>query len=171
MYSTRVAYLLWAATFIGLPGLHRFYMGKVGTGILWLCTFGLCGIGTIYDAITMPQQVREARLQRRVRWALEGGNYDEDDFPFRSGRALPTSEAAKESPEHVILRVAKANHGIASPAEVALEGKITTDEARENLDALVNKGICEVRVKKSGGLTYAFPDFLDPEGEIDLESY
>ena len=171
MYSTRVAYLLWLGTFFGIAGLHRFYMGKVGTGILWLCTFGLCGIGTAYDAITMPQQIREARLQRRVRWAIEGGNYDEDDFPFRSGRALPTAEAAKESPEHVILRVAKANHGIASPAEVALEGKITTDEARENLDALVNKGICEVRVKKSGGLTYAFPDFLDAEGAIDLESY
>ena len=171
MYSTRVAYLLWLGTFLGFSGLHRLYMGKVGTGILWLLTWGLGGIGTLYDAVTMPQQIREARLQRRVRWALEGGGYDEDDFPFRAGRVLPAAAGSKESPEHVILRVAKANHGIASPAEVALEGQISTDEARENLDALVNKGICEVRVKKSGGVTYAFPDFLDTTGETDLEQY
>jgi hypothetical protein len=171
LYSTRVAYLLWAGSFLGLSGLHRIYMGKTFTGILWLFTWGLGGFGTLYDAITMPQQIREARLKRRVRWALEGDEFDEEDLPFRPRRALPSAQANNESPEHVILRVAKANHGVASAAEVALEGKLTTDEARENLDLLVNKGICEVRVKKSGGVIYAFPDFMDAVGEADLEQF
>ncbi len=37
--------------FLGGLGVHRFYVGKVGTGILWLFTFGLCGIGALVDFI------------------------------------------------------------------------------------------------------------------------
>ena len=36
---------------LGYLGIHRFYEGKIWTGILWLCTAGLGGIGVIVDAI------------------------------------------------------------------------------------------------------------------------
>ena len=35
--------------FIGIGGVHRFYLGQMGWGILYVLTFGLCGIGTIID--------------------------------------------------------------------------------------------------------------------------
>lgn len=37
--------------FVGAIGVHRFYAGKIGTGILQLITLGGCGIWTIIDLI------------------------------------------------------------------------------------------------------------------------
>lgn len=39
--------------FLGGLGIHRFYVGKIGTGILMLVTFGLCGIWTLIDFIVL----------------------------------------------------------------------------------------------------------------------
>ena len=46
-------------TFLGIFGIHRFYMGKIGTGVLWLLTGGLLGVGWIYDFCTLNSQVDE----------------------------------------------------------------------------------------------------------------
>ena len=52
-----VAWLL--LTFLGVFGLHRFYMGKWGTGIIYLLTGGLLGIGILYDFLTLNTQISE----------------------------------------------------------------------------------------------------------------
>ena len=52
-----VTWLLFA--FLGVFGVHRFYMGKWITGILYLFTGGVFFLGIIYDLCTLNEQVDE----------------------------------------------------------------------------------------------------------------
>ena len=49
--------------FLGIFGVHRFYLGKIGTGVLYLLTLGLLGIGIIYDFYTLNEQVSSKNLE------------------------------------------------------------------------------------------------------------
>jgi TM2 domain-containing membrane protein YozV len=46
-------------TFLGLFGVHRFYLGKILTGVLYLLTGGLLGVGVVYDFLTLNTQIDE----------------------------------------------------------------------------------------------------------------
>ena len=46
-------------TFLGIFGIHRFYLGKWLTGLLWLLTGGLLLLGVLYDYWTLNRQVDE----------------------------------------------------------------------------------------------------------------
>ena len=46
-------------TFLGLFGVHRIYMGKWITGIIFLLTGALLGVGYIYDYWTLNSQINE----------------------------------------------------------------------------------------------------------------
>ena len=60
--SVNTAYFLWVFSFFGLLGFHRFYIGKYGTGVLWLFTFGCFGIGAFIDLLTLSNQVKKHNL-------------------------------------------------------------------------------------------------------------
>ncbi len=51
--SKTVALILCLLGFFGIAGIHRMYVGKVGSGVLHFLTGGLCLIGTIIDLIAI----------------------------------------------------------------------------------------------------------------------
>jgi TM2 domain-containing membrane protein YozV len=53
--SYTVAWIL--LTFLGLFGIHRFYLGKWFTGIVYLLSGGILGLGYLYDLWTLNDQV------------------------------------------------------------------------------------------------------------------
>jgi TM2 domain-containing membrane protein YozV len=58
-----VAWIL--LTFLGFFGIHRFYMGKWVTGLLYLLRVGLFGLGILYDYWTLNTQISELNLSKQ----------------------------------------------------------------------------------------------------------
>ncbi len=58
-YTGKINYnLAWVLlTFLGILGVHRMYMGKWITGIIYLLTGGLLGLGVLYDFCTLNNQI------------------------------------------------------------------------------------------------------------------
>lgn len=54
-------------TFLGVFGVHRFYLGKWITGLLYLLTLGFFLLGVIYDYWTLNEQVSEANQLKTIR--------------------------------------------------------------------------------------------------------
>ena len=57
-----VAWILLA--FLGVFGIHRMYMGKWFSGIVYLCTLGLAGIGYLYDFWTLNDQITKVNASK-----------------------------------------------------------------------------------------------------------
>jgi TM2 domain-containing membrane protein YozV len=64
--SVAVAYLLWLPCLMGISGIHRFYTGRWVSGIVWLLTGGLCGVGQIIDLIFIPRMVEDHNEGRKI---------------------------------------------------------------------------------------------------------
>jgi TM2 domain-containing membrane protein YozV len=68
--SRLAAFLL--CLFLGVIGVHRFYVGKVGTGILMLLTAGLFGIMTLVDFIMIiVGSFTDKEGKKLTKWQVE----------------------------------------------------------------------------------------------------
>jgi hypothetical protein len=68
--SRLAAFLL--AFFTGMFGGHRFYLGKVGSGILQLCTLGGMGIWWLADCVLVASgEFRDVAGKRVLRWTTD----------------------------------------------------------------------------------------------------
>jgi len=73
-----------AMSFVGVCGLHRFYLRQFKSGFIYLLTFGLFGIGTLTDVFTINILIRRAeRIARRKRLELQ---------PFTAFRHVAVAE-------------------------------------------------------------------------------
>ena len=170
MHSIVIAYLLWLASGFGALGFHRFYLGKIPTGLLWMFTGGLFGLGAIYDLLTLPGQVREANMRKELLEQIRRRCTGETTMRYATDaqfRVMDGKGPEKERPEQVTLKLAKENKGILTVSDVALGADIPMEEAKKLLESLVSRGFAELRVRKSGSLVYVIPDMMDKDEPLE----
>jgi TM2 domain-containing membrane protein YozV len=150
-----IAYILWAGCFMGLCGLHRLYTGRIGTGLLYLFTFGLLGIGQFVDLFTIPTLVSDAN----ARLALAGVDPAALIAAGGAGRLLGGRVVPRNSEQFQVALVQAAEHcgGKLSVAEaVASTGRSFKDVKRQLDDMAVN-GFIEMDSDDAGQVFYKFP--------------
>jgi TM2 domain-containing membrane protein YozV len=159
VYSKIIAYLLWVLSGFGVLGFHRFYLGKPLSAILWMCTGGFFGIGSLYDLFTLGTQVDEANAMFSVnsaRYAAPGGGNNWRYVDDGSSRVIHE----KDSLDRTILKIARKKNGVVSPSEVVIETGVSLEDARKHLESMVIDGHAEMRVRKSGAIVFTFPEFM-----------
>jgi hypothetical protein len=172
MYSLTIARLLWLLSGFGALGFHRFYLGKTFTGLLWMFTGGLGMVGAVYDFLTLSSQVQEANIRTVLHnsrlWAGRPGAAADRAGGWRyAGDASARIVGEKESLERSILKLAKENKGLLTISETALAANVGLEDAKKALDALVDRGFAELRVRKSGTLVYTLPEFMNKDEGLE----
>ena len=100
--SSGTAFLLWLTCLVGVCGVHRFYLGRYATGVLWLLTFGLLGIGQLIDLFLINGMVRrdqEADLDARLLQAALQTYPPSSSEPRRVDLSPDVSDTAMEDQE------------------------------------------------------------------------
>ena len=124
-------------------------------------------IGSIYDFFTLPGQVREANIRKAILDGIMNQQFDRQSGSWRNVNDGETRIIRKkDSIERIILRVAKEKKGMLTACDVALAADISIDEAKKDLDAMVSKGIAELRVRQSGTLVYTIPEMMDNDDPL-----
>lgn len=166
-----LSYLLAVACLLGPAGIHRFYLGRPVSGLLYLFTWGLFGIGTLVDLFTLPDMVaaENAKLlgpgQQDVHLHLHGNKSSQSASinaqleEMRAAAALPpkSTETDTSSSEHKILQLAKKSGGSVTIAMVSLDTKLSMADAKQELERLRDEGFCQIDVTEEGAELYLFP--------------
>jgi TM2 domain-containing membrane protein YozV len=136
MKSKTTAYILWCGGFFGLCGLHRFYIGKVGTGLLWLFTLGLLGIGQLIDLFTLGGQVDEVNVKRGYGPAGQSNTQKSNQNVVVNVQA-PSGSSGDESGSSGTEEENKADQ-LERLTKMLEEGHITEEELKKQKEKLFN---------------------------------
>jgi TM2 domain-containing membrane protein YozV len=157
--KTGTAYLLWALCLFGICGLHRFYAGQIVWGLVYLCTFGLFGLGQLIDLVLVPGMVKDRNDQLRRKYLAE---WSEDGLAMpvpieRKSVAAQAIAQPKEDPMQLLLKAAHANGGKLSKAQVALHTGLSPERVDALIQAALHSGYADItNDPDSGAVRYVF---------------
>jgi hypothetical protein len=168
MKSSGWSYLLAALGLVTpVAGIHRFYLGRPASGVLYLLTWGLFGVGTIVDLFLIPRMVEDENVRRLLPGRLvHAAALGAGPPPL----ALPPPDAAKDklTPEQQILHLAGEHDGAVTVAMVAMKTGMSLRQAKKELERLCKEEFCTIDVSTAGAKLYVFEGLRNAR-PLDLE--
>jgi len=160
-----VAYgLLLVAGFTGICGLQRFYVGKVGSGLLYLFTIGFLGVGQFIDLFLLAEMVDD--YNRKKGYLLPGQfiapsaqqqvvvNIGEHVSSAIAG--LGAGQQMKEAvPKTLDQKILQRCHDeSASIGQICLAAGVDAKEVKEAVDRLTAEGLLHADIDDAGVIRY-----------------
>ena len=168
--SAGTAYILWIFGFFGIFGVHRFYLGKVGSGLLYLFTFGLFGFGQFIDLFLIPGMTRERNyylLQKSTVESLSNivngspvtlqqtTENPSPEFPANSHHASVAEP--KPDPMLTLLKAAAANNNVLSIGQAVIVTELPVEEVEKLLQKAIKQNLAHIdNDLQTGAIRYHF---------------
>ena len=146
-----VAYILWAFGLMGFCGIHRFYSGKITSGLLYFLTFGFLGVGQFVDLFLIPGMTREKNMRLLYQATIEARN--------NSPQVTLVKEEVKPKidPMLSLLKAAATHNNVLSIGQAMLAMELPLDRVESLLNQALKQGLAHVdNDEKTGAVRYYF---------------
>lgn len=146
-HSNSTAFLLWLSCLFGVCGVHRFYLGKPVTGLIYVLTFGLFGVGQVLDLFWMRDMVLLANTKSL------GGRPPMKLLPAASIQPRDTTEELRIK----LVRTAAEHGGLLSVSQGVMATGKSFETVEKMLDEMATSGYVGIdNDPESGAVVYSF---------------
>jgi len=146
-----VAYILWAFGLMGFCGIHRFYSGKITSGLIYFLTFGFLGVGQFVDLFLIPGMTKEKNMRLLYQSTIEARN--------NSPQVTLVKEEVKPKidPMLSLLKAAAAHNNVLSVGQAMLAMELPLDRVEGLLNQALKQGLAHVdNDEQTGAVRYYF---------------
>lgn len=165
--SKAAAYGLLLIGLLGFCGLQRLYVGKIGSGLLYLFTLGLCGVGQFVDLFLLPEMVDDYNHRKgRGRYAVPAAqqqvviNIGEQITTALDDLGLERQNGPRYRPaspmvslDQTILQ--RCHDSSASIGQICIAAGHDVREVKEAVDRLVAEGLLRAFIDDNGTIRYS----------------
>ncbi|AVH70614.1 TM2 domain-containing protein [Nostoc sp. 'Lobaria pulmonaria (5183) cyanobiont'] len=148
-----VSYILCAVGFIGVGGLHRFYNGRIVTGLFWLLTGGVFGIGQFVDLFFIPNIVDEYQHNLRLKAGVS-------PFGVPLNQAVVASQVHRPTGNQLMVKLieaAESKDGILTVTQGVKFTGASFAEVEATLKEMYKSGYVKIdNDPNTGAVTYHF---------------
>lgn len=134
--KTSSAYIFWLGCLFQLHGLHRIYNGKIGTGLLWMCTLGLFGVGQLVDLFLIPNMVDDYNTKLKARMGISAAGVPLWQPVVASSIIQPTREQLMV----LLLKAAEVRGGKVSVTQAVMDTGASFAEIEAILKEMLKNG-------------------------------